>query len=261
MTILEAVFLGIVQGITEFLPISSSGHLMLADLFLGTNTAHSRIGFFVFCHLGTLLAICAYFTKQIGHILQTDKQKVRMILIALTPLFPAALFIGAIKSAFSDPLWLGYNYMVAAGIFLVGDHLRLKSPKYPQTPWQEKGSWRDALCIGTSQVLALLPGISRSGTTISCARILGWDTRSAFLFSFMLAIPTILGATIVEMKDLVEEVSTSSTGLLEYGAGFFCAFLTGYWALGLLEKIAIRGKFNIFVWYCLILGLLITALY
>lgn len=255
MTNTEAILLGIIQGITEFLPVSSSGHLTLFQSLLGFKDLENYIIFDIICHLGTLLAIFCIFRKQIIA-LCSDKTRILQICLATALLFPLVLILKPIKSLFDNTQLLGFFFMTTAAILYAGIKLG-----YDATPEQlNQRKWWNALFIGLFQALAIVPGISRSGSTISAARMQGLSMNEAINFSFLLAIPAILGATAVESLSLLKGHASAQLDLSHYFLGFFFSFIFGLFALILLKNLAVKHKFMYFVWYCLILGIA-TAVY
>lgn len=253
MTTLEAFILGIIQGITEFLPVSSSGHLELGQYFLGFSNLHNYIFFDLVCHLGTLFSLLIVFYTQIKDVIVSDRTRLIQIIVATLPLFPLVLVMKPIKAMFDEPQYLGYCFIFTALILYLG--IRAESNVRVRKP---SNSWRDALIIGLFQAVAILPGISRSGATISAGRMLGWRSQDAITFSFLLAIPAILGGVALELINLLSGKSTlnlTSMGWTEYSIGFLSSFIMGYFALVLLMKLATKNKFLYFVWYCLLVGI------
>ena len=254
MTTLDAIILGIIQGITEFLPVSSSGHLQLVQHFLGMQELDHYIIFDLVCHLGTLLAIALVFFSNIKNLFQKKSKRFWQVIIGTLPLFPLVFLMKSIKVAYADPSYLGFFFLLTAFILFIG----IKFGK--SVPLEERNHpWRDALTIGVSQAIAILPGVSRSGTTISGAKLLGWSANDAVVFSFLLAIPAILGGTILEVFNLWQHPENLiDLPLLTYLLGFTISFVVGFFALKLLMKLALQNKFYYFAWYCLILGLATT---
>lgn len=247
VTTLEAIFLGIIQGITEFLPVSSSGHLKLVQSLFGFQNLQNYIVFDLVCHLGTLLAIFLMFRKEIFSVNRTRFQQV---ILGTLPLFPLLLIMKPIKALFNQPEYLGYFFMLTALLLYLGIRLGNERPTH---------ATRDPLIIGTFQAMAILPGISRSGSTISAAKMLGWSSQEAITFSFMLAIPAILGGTILELFQIVKHSeSIAHISPTQYIFGFLTSFGVGYYALNLLRSLASKQKFMYFVWYCLLLGIFTT---
>lgn len=249
VTTLEAILLGIIQGITEFLPISSSGHLKLAQSLFGFQNLQNYIVFDLVCHLGTLIAIFVMFSKEI---FSMDRTRFKEIVLGTLPLFPLLLIMKPIKAMFNQPEYLGYCFMVTALLLYLGIRLGKAAPRPAH-------STRDSLIIGTFQAIAILPGISRSGSTISGARMLGWTPQEAVTFSFMLAIPAILGGTVIELLQIIKHSeSITHISSIQYFLGFATSFGVGYYALRLLRSLASKQKFMYFVWYCLLLGIFTT---
>ncbi|MBA3723179.1 MAG: undecaprenyl-diphosphate phosphatase [Parachlamydiaceae bacterium] len=249
MTTWEAIFLGIVQGLTEFLPVSSSGHLELAQYFLGFQDLNRYIFFNLICHLGTLFAIFYIFFPQIKQGLTTQKRFLQVFLGTL-PLVPLVFMLKPIKSVFDQPQYLGYCFLISfALIFASATYFRIRKTK-----------WQDPLTIGIFQAIAILPGISRSGATISAARLLGWQKEEAVTFSFLLAIPAILGSLILETWQLIHAPVSeiAPVGAMQFIFGFVVSFIIGCFALKLLIRMTLQDKWIYFAWYCLVLGILTT---
>jgi len=269
LTYLQAVVLGIVQGLTEFLPISSSGHLALLQRWMQLNAdSPAMIMFDLAVHLGTLLAVAAAFRREfvsfLGRLFRellhpSEKRPAAVLITALgiaasIPTAAIGLFFkDTISAAFNKPVWIG------AGLLLTGTLLMLTNlVKEPSVGWRRFGWWR-ALIIGTAQGIAILPGVSRSGSTIATALLLGVKRRWAGEFSFFIAAPAICGAAVLHAKD-VFETSGGVTGNLPIGplvAGSLFATLTGYAALRWLIAIIRRAQLHYFSYYCWALGLFI----
>lgn len=255
MTTLEAVILGFIQGLTEFFPVSSSAHLELGQLFLGLTNLHHYVLFNLICHLGTVLAILVVFRAQILALFYTERTRLYQIALGTLPLFPLILILKPIKAMFDQPQYLGFFFLITASLLYAG--IRFGTQKIPELRVQHR--WRDALIIGVFQAVAILPGVSRSGSTISGGRMLGWSQQEAIIFSFLLAIPAIFGGITLEIIQLVigskVTPATSEMGWIQYGAGFLTAFGIGYLTLLYLMKLAAKDRFIYFVWYCLFLGM------
>lgn len=241
----EAILLGIVQGLTEFLPISSSGHLILFEHFLGFQQLSQYILFDLVCHMGTLGAIFIVFTKEIKE-LYSDSSQLKSLGIALLPLVPLLPLIKPIKGLFDQMEWLGFGFLISASILLLGYYCGGRIEKAPKGP----------IYIGIAQSLAILPGISRSGTTISAARLMNWSGKSAVTFSFLLSIPTILGGMVLELVKL-NPSSLPPIPAYVYFCGFLSALSVGCFSLRLLIRIVETAKFQYFGWYCAGLGFLL----
>lgn len=255
MTLLEAFFLGIVQGITEFLPVSSSGHLELIQYFLGFDNLHHYLFFGLICHLGTLGAILLIFSSQIKNAFINHRFLLVKLLLGTLPLFPLVLLIKPIKAIFDRPEYLGFCFLMTSALLFASLSIRFHLPLA-----LNQKRWIDPLTIGTFQAFAILPGLSRSGATISAAQFLGWSKEEAFQFSFLLAIPAICGGTILELWQLWKQPTEilAKMQIEHYIIGFTTSFIVGYFSLRLLQKLMINNKWHYFAWYCLFLGLLTT---
>lgn len=255
MSTFDAILLGIVQGLTEFLPVSSSGHLKLTQSLLGMQHLDRYIIFDLFCHLGTLLAIAIIFFKNIQSLFQQKGFGLWQILLGTLPLFPLVLIMKPIKAAYADPSYLGFFFMITGCILMIG----IQFGKTVSEAAKEKHPWRDAFFIGLWQAAAIMPGVSRSGSTISGARLLGWNANEATAFSFLLAIPAILGGITLELFNLwLHSDNAISLPLYHYLAGFLSAFIVGLFTLKLVIKLVSQNKFYYFAWYCLFLGIATT---
>ena len=266
MTILEAIVLGVLQGITEFLPVSSSGHLVLMQHFLGIK--ESKVFFEVMLHFGTLGAVIIVYYRLIGSLVRTgfstlfqaafyrqpqltvsNTPDLRLIWFLLLGSVPtgliALLFKDSLEAIFGKP-------MVVAGMLIItGLILQLsrvgQRRRETATPLRV---WHTPL-IGIAQGLAIIPGISRSGSTISISLLLGLSPQVAAQYSFLLSIPAILGAVILKLRD-IGEITIAPTVLV---AGTLTSFIVGYIALRFLLAMLNRGKFSVFSYYCFALGI------
>lgn len=253
MSILEAILLGMIQGITEFFPVSSSGHLALVQMALGLGSLEHTLFFDIVLHLGTLLAIFCVFGAQIKQILTHQRSTVLKVIIATLPLFPLTLAMKSIDTVMDDSRFLAIGFLISASFLFLSESARF------QGKIASKSSWKDPLIIGCFQAIAILPSISRSGSTISAARFLGWSRQEAILFSFLMAIPAIAGAAVYEAGRTVMKGNSLFTGSLitweHYLIGFVTSFMVGIVALTLLKRIAAKGTFKPFAWYCLVVGI------
>lgn len=258
MTVIEALILGLIQGVTEFLPISSSGHLELGQIMLGMKDLHQYLLFDLVCHLGTLLALLWVMRSDIRLLLMTKNQTLWLIALAIAPLVPCYfLFHSAIKTIYSLPQYLGFFFLFTSAILFLGEKYAVKRPETISA----KRSYCEAIFIGCAQAIAIVPGISRSASTMSAAKFLGWERDKAARFSFLLSIPTISGAIFLEILKVVHsEGSQPQVSPLAYFSGFISSLIIGgivlQWFLNLLKK----KTFKPFAWYCLFLGI-ITLFY
>lgn len=247
VSVIQALILSIVQGITEWLPISSSGHLAIFQNIFG----FQNLPFDVFLHFASILAVFVIFWKDIVKLFNfKDRKNLKYLGLLAVALVPAAivglLFKSQIASFFSSELYLGIFFMASGGI--------VYSTKFAKPrPEKEKPSWLDSIFIGLMQALAILPGVSRSGSTISGGMFRGLKKEEAVKFSFLLAVPVILGASILEAKDLVLQ-NMSYVLLL---ASFVVTFLVSLIAIKILLRIIKGDRFYLFGLYNFFVGLII----
>lgn len=239
----EAALLGVLQGITEFLPISSSGHLVLAQELTGVELG-AGITFEVVVHFGSLFSILIYFRKRILAMLREP----RMIGLILLSMIPAGvvglLFKDTIEAWFQNPLFVSGALLVTGT--LLHSTRYAPEPRGPVTP-------ASAIAIGLAQAFAILPGISRSGTTITVGSWLGIRREDLAEFSFIMVLPVIAGVTLLDLKDAVE-AGIDPTLANVYLVGFLASFASGYLALKTLIHIFKRKGLHPFSWYCWIVG-------
>lgn len=243
---LKIILLALVQGVTEFFPVSSSGHLLVFQRILNFNTL--PLIYDIFFHLGTLLAVVLYFLRDLKPLVLRfyEKKNFHMLLLLATATLPTAVigfvFKDFFEKLFEEPTYLGYCFLFTAIVLLATKYLRVKSiAMFPA-----------AFIIGVCQGVAILPGVSRSGLTIAVALILGLGFEFSFRFSFLLSIPAILGALLLEADSIPWQGGHWPQLLLAVlAAAFF-----GYLALGMLKRIMIREKFYGFGMYLLAAGIL-----
>jgi undecaprenyl-diphosphatase len=258
VSIIEAIILGIVQGLTEFLPVSSSGHIELGKALLGVEVS-DNVAFTIIVHGATVLSILLVFYKDIIQLFKalfsfswnTDTQYIAKLLLSMLP-------VGVIGILFEDQveaLFTGNILLVGVCLLATAAILLLTTLERPQ---KRAVNFVDAIIIGLSQAIAILPGISRSGTTISTALALGIDKERATRFSFLMVLLPISGATLLKFKDISE--STGDTTMWVYIAGFIAAFVSGTIACNWMLAIVKRGKIAYFSVYCLVVGLVAIAL-
>ena len=267
MNLIEAILFGIIQGATEFLPVSSSGHLALAHYFLGAQ--QSDLAFDVALHLGTLLAILAYFRddfRQMGKAilgLQKEPAETRrlrrmtlFIVIATVPGALAGLLLG--KTA---ETYFRHPAMVAAALAGAGLLLLLADRAGKHTRNFEKITFMDALLIGLSQACAIIPGVSRSGSTITCGLALGLTRQSAVRFSFLLSAPIIFGAGVHEIPEIIKNGLLDGQAML-YASGFLASAISGYLFIACIMQYIRARSFAIFAYYrFLVAALVLVALF
>ncbi len=249
MTLLAAVILALLQGLTEFLPVSSSGHLALFGILM--DVPKGDISFEIILHVGTLCAVLAVYHREIiqlvAGVVKREKESLALagfLIIGTIPAGLAGYFLAErIESAFDNPMLVSVMLLVTGTI--------LYASKYAGQVNKETPSLKGSILIGISQALALLPGISRSGITISTGLFCGICREKAAKFSFLLSVPAIAGAAVLKMG----EMGNTGTGAWILITSFIVSGLTGYFALRLLLGFLRRGKFSMFAWYCWAVGI------
>lgn len=247
MDLFTAILLGIVQGFTEFLPVSSSAHLIFFQA-LFPNFSQQGILFDVFLHGGTLLAIIYYFRKTLLTILTFRNPHLMWTLIVGTlPAFGVGyLFADWFEAGFSSVFWAAVTLLVTGAFNWI-----VSAQRIDNSIQGKKIGWGKALLIGVFQAVAIIPGISRSSATIFAGVVSGIDKRRATEFSFLLSIPAIFGALVFELA----KYGAQSVFSFEYFVGFVISALVGYWSIGFLLKLVVSNKYKFFAYYCWLLGL------
>lgn len=268
--ILLSIFYGIVQGLTEFIPVSSSGHLAILHNLIGLEGFDDKILFTILLHLGTLVSVFILYRKDIGELiagffsligklfsgnvkykmLATNEKFVVLVLIATAPLIVAAFLDKQIEFLASSTKVIGVLLIINALILFLSDKI-INGNKTAKnaTP-------KNALFVGLTQIIAILPGISRSGSTITAGLINGFNRQFAVKFSFIMSIPTILGASIFKIADFIKDSEEITSSMITSGiAGFIAAFISGLFAMIILGIIARKRNFYIFSIYCVIIGI------
>jgi len=258
MEILDAIILGIIQGLTEFLPVSSSGHLELGKAILGDNSVPKEsLLFTVVLHFATALSTMVIFRKDILQIIKgilkfewnEDLQFISKIALSMLPAVVVGLF-------FEEQLeqLFGGNILLVGCMLIVTATLLFLADKAKDT--QKKVSFSNAFIIGISQAIAMLPGISRSGATISTSVLLGNDKTKAARFSFLMVVPLIFGKI---AKDILGgELTYNSSSFTSLSAGFIAAFVAGLFACTWMISLVKKSKLSYFAIYCVVVG--ITAI-
>jgi undecaprenyl-diphosphatase len=266
MEIYQGILLGILQGVTEFLPVSSSGHLVLGQHFF--NLTEPMLSFDISVHLGTLAAIVIVFFKDIKNIILSifkpfsKESNPKLILLIITGCIPTA-FLGCLIKIwehviFSSILLVGCM-LVLTGIILWLTRKRQNTPDSQNKNIQLSDfTYKSAFFIGICQGIAVIPGISRSGATISAGLFSGLDRKMAAKFSFLLSIPAIIGAELLQLSESIGQpvILTKATIF-----GTLASFITGWVALILLLKIVNKGKLHLFAPYCWVVGISIIIYY
>jgi undecaprenyl-diphosphatase len=250
MNIFQAIILGIVQGITEWLPVSSSGHLVLFQQLFGFG---ADVAFDVLLHLATLIVILIVFWEDILAILKSLfawkwDENTKLLLFIVLATIPTAI-IGLL---FQDWLLGLFTNMLLLGVFFIINGFMLLMTRFAKAKGEL--SWWKSLVIGIAQGISIIPSISRSGATISAGMFLGIKKENLVKFSFLMAVPAIIGAAILELDKLV------MTDLVPMIAGTLAALVVGYFSLRWLIKLIEKSKFYAFGYYCIILGIIILAI-
>jgi len=266
MSVLQAVVLGVVQGLTEFIPVSSSGHLVLVPHLLGWHFDHSQAFIFdVLVQWGTLVAVFIYFRSDLLQIARAfglaaargkpltdpDARMGWYLIVATIPAVVVGLLAkDAVEAAFASPRFTGLFLLVTTLLLVIAERVGHRNRTMAQM------NWLDGFWVGCFQVLALLPGVSRSGATIAGGMLRNLDRPSAARFSFLMSVPVMLGAGMLALKDLAAMPGLSQF-LLPLSVGFVSALVSGYVAIRWLISYLGRHSLYIFAGYCLLAGLYI----
>ena len=271
MSLLFAAFLGLVQGLAEFLPISSSGHLAVFQNLFGVEEVDTL--FDVLLHFATLIAICIAYLHDIADMIRevfgffTDmrhpkpqegdpkpaRRLVLMIIIATLPLAIVLPVKSYIDSLSSSTYFIGIAFLITGGILFLSDRMRNGRKT------EKNMTIGDAVKIGLVQAIATLPGISRSGSTITAGMAVGLNRSFAVKFSFLMSLPAVLGATLLSLIDAVNE-GVDASKFPAYLLGMAVAGVTGYFAIGLVKMLSEKGKFGKFCYYCFAAGIVTIVL-
>lgn len=255
MDTLDAIILGVIQGLTEFLPVSSSGHLELGKAILGDNSVQEEsLLFTVVLHFATALSTIVVFRKDIWEIIsgllqlkwnEESKFSAKIIISMLPAVFVGLFFEEQLEAFFGgNVMFVGFMLVITAILLYFADKAKDTGKKV---------SFTNAFLVGISQAIAMLPGISRSGATISTSVLLGVDKSKAARFSFLMVVPLIFGKI---AKDLIGgELTFSGENNVAMGAGFIAAFIAGLAACTWMIKLVRKSKLSYFAIYCLVIGL------
>ena len=273
MTYVTSFLLGLVQGVAEFLPISSSGHLAIAQNLLHIEGAGSVPEFFdVLLHLGTLIAVFAAYWKDICEMVveffrgigdlahrstpspvPPARRLILLIIVGTLPLFAVLPIRKAVQGLGDNMVFVGAALIVTGFLLFLCDRVR----KGHKT--ERSATWLDALLVGVGQAVATLPGVSRSGMTITAGCFVGYERRFAVRFSFLLSIPAVLGANILSIGDAVK-AGVNGAEVPMYLVGVVTAAVVGYLCIRLLKYVADKGRFGAFAYYCWAVGILTLVL-
>ena len=264
-----SILMGIIQGVAEFLPISSSGHLALFQTFFGMENMEEKYMFFtVLLHFGTLISVCMVYWRDIVDMIREfflgiaalagrkdtgvapppARRMVMLIIIATVPLFVMVFLQDAVNQLFSNSIMVSCALLATGFILFFSDRMARghKTAK--------NATVADALIVGCGQALAVIPGLSRSGTTISVGMMRGFDRAFAVRFSFLMSLPAVLGANVLEIKDALAS-NFPIEELPMYLVGVAVSAVVGYFAIRLVKSLSDKGKFGKFAYYCWAVGL------
>ena len=269
MTYFMSILMGIIQGVAEFLPISSSGHLALFQTFFGMENMEEKYMFFtVLLHFGTLISVCMVYWRDIVDMIREfflgiaalagrkdtgvapppARRMVMLIIIATVPLFVMVFLRDAVNQLFSNSIMVSCALLATGFILFFSDRMARghKTAK--------NATVADALIVGCGQALAVIPGLSRAGTTISVGMMRGFDRAFAVRFSFLMSLPAVLGANVLEIKDALAS-NFPIEELPMYLVGVAVSAVVGYFAIRLVKSLSDKGKFGKFAYYCWAVGL------
>ena len=264
-----SILMGIIQGVAEFLPISSSGHLALFQTFFGMENMEEKYMFFtVLLHFGTLISVCMVYWRDIVDMIREfflgiaalagrkdtgvapppARRMVMLIIIATVPLFVMVFLQDAVNQLFSNSIMVSCALLATGFILFFSDRMARghKTAK--------NATVADALIVGCGQALAVLPGLSRSGTPIAVGMMRGFDRAVAVRFSFLMSLPAVLGANVLEIKDALAS-NFPIEELPMYLVGVAVSAVVGYFAIRLVKSLSDKGKFGKFAYYCWAVGL------
>ena len=264
MSLLEAAILGVVQGLTEFLPVSSSAHLILARAVFGWDAGELNLAFDVACHLGTLVAVAAFFGGDIAALLRSipsalsrrpnpDGRRLWLLAAAMLPVMVVGLTMSDYIDAVRDLPWLTAVALIAgAGLLFLVE--RLSAREGTEATLTMPG----AVVIGAAQAMALVPGVSRSGATITAGMLLGMSRLASARFTFLLSVPAIGAAAVHEGLKLRHAAPIGHDWAL-FAVGFVTSAVVGYLTVGFLLKFLVSHRLDVFAWYRIAIGVAILA--
>lgn len=274
MTYLSSVLMGILQGIAEFLPISSSGHLALFQHFFGVEGFEDQLFFTVLLHFGTFISVCVYYYQDILDMIREfflglsdlfrgsgrgsktppppGRRMVLLVIVATLPLFAVLPVKKTIEAAAGNVTFVSIALLATGFLLFFSDRLARGRKN------AKSATVLDAVVVGCAQALGTLPGISRSGITISTGMLRGFDRTFAVRFSFIMSLPAVFGATFLELLDAIE-AGIDTAMIPMYLVGMVVSGVVGYMAIRLVNLLADKGKFGAFAWYCWAVGLVSLA--
>ena len=272
MNYLFSIAMGFLQGVAEFLPISSSGHLTLFQYFFSPeqNPEELDMLFTILLHFGTLISVCVYYWQDVVGMIREfflgladlfsrrgsgygrppeARRLVLMIIVATLPLFAVLLVKDAVDAAFSNVTFVSAALIVTGFLLFFSDRMA-RGRKNARS-----ATMVDALLVGCAQAVGTLPGISRAGSTISAGMLCGFDRTFAVRFSFLMSLPAVLGANILEVADAIQTGGVDTSRLPMYLVGMVVSGVVGYFAIRLVNLLANKGKFGAFAYYCWAVGI------
>lgn len=261
-----AVVLGVVQGVAEFLPISSSGHLSLLQYFFGIEEPDTLYN--ILLHFATLIAVCVVYRQDIADMVveffrwigdmaggkrgkgrpPEARRMILLLILGTLPLFLVLPFDDFVEGLGGSPVFVSVMLIVTGVILFLSDRYGGGRKN------GRSATVKDVLLVGLAQGMATIPGLSRSGTTISAGMALGFDRNFAVRFSFLLSLPAVLGATLLKVVKVVKAGTLDTELLPMYLTGMVIAGVVGYFAISLVKLLASKGKFGSFAYYCWIVG-------
>ena len=268
MSVITAIFMGLVQGVAEFLPISSSGHLSLLQYFFGFEEVDNL--FNILLHVATRIAVCAVYWKDIGAMVleffrglaalfsrrgeretAQPPEARRLVLLVILGTLPLLLVLpldDKVEALGNNPVFVAVMLLVTGCILFLSDRMAHGRKT------ARNATVVDALLVGVAQAVATVPGLSRSGTTISAGMLRGFDRKFAVRYSFLLSLPAVLGATLLKVVKAFTEEGIDTSLLPKYIIGMVVAGVVGYFSIRLVQLLANKGKFGAFAYYCWIAG-------
>ncbi|MBQ3489202.1 MAG: undecaprenyl-diphosphate phosphatase [Clostridia bacterium] len=272
MTFWEAFFCGLIQGLTEFLPVSSSGHLSLAHTLFGMETEASHLSFDILLHLATLIVVFVVYHRDIFALVPaffsmpykllrgkfrlgilTETERMALLLVLATLPLAGAFFV----KDYSE--WIAGSFRLVGTLLIANGVLLLLADRFSVMKGKDMLSPKGAIGVGLFQLLATVPGISRSGATISGSMLFGLSRENAVKFSFLMSVPAIIGANIFNLPEALS-VSVSVQELRYYLVGMSAALISGFGAIKFLSYISAKQKFGFFAYYCIALGAAVLIL-
>lgn len=261
MSLFQAAVLGVVQGLTEFLPVSSSGHLILARWAFGWDEGALGLPFDVACHLGTLTAVVWFFREDLFAMVRAlpqalspgmsaDARRIWLVAIATIPVVVVGLTLKDWFESFRDPRVVSVTLMLGAGLLFLVERLSAR------TGTEATLTLPGAFLIGVAQVLALFPGVSRSGATITAGMLLGMNRISAARFAFLMSVPAIGGAGAAALLELREQALTPAD-MQFFAVGFLSSAVVGYVTVAFLLRYLVSHRLDVFAWYRIALAILL----